>query len=180
MIAKRTKTTMFLVPALGFTPAKLKTLGFVDAYLMDINREKTYKDALYLLFKPSERHSFELFIEENKDKILDDYDYDEGYIVVVFQFPIRFIANYDTFLQGKYSKFTSDYKELFRRPSGNTATDEDSAWLIINKHPDMRKKVEEAIGQLLPLDSEIASVPSSTVESLDFYEMYKNTQDAAE
>lgn len=133
-----TDTGLFLLPCYKRSLKDWKNFGFINCYLSDINREKVNdKDIhLYLLFKPNpeaqlvvglggyktmEKESqlirlqalIESFEELDKDKLvlLEDYDYEGGYVVLVFRLPEKWRKDYNKFLKGHYSLFSEEFKK---------------------------------------------------------------------
>lgn len=164
-IEKKTKTALFLLPAMGFNEKKLKNLGFINAFSYDSIRK--HADCLYLLFLTEEQSDLGLFIEENKDKIADEIDYEKGYTVLVCPFPVKYIRDKEMFWAGKYSKFSKDFKALFKK---NTPEMD-----VIIRDRGLRNQIEEILGQQLPEDSELASIPDKDKETLNI-EHYVNPQ----
>ncbi len=160
------ESAYFLLPVFGIKAADLVDMGFINSYLSDQNREKVNETDIhiYLLFKPSkekkeiqdkygfssfeERTEYDRFTEKlelleqkdiNKDVLLEDYDYEEGYTVLVFKFPERFREDYNTFLRGKYSKFSPEYIEKMPKTKKKALKDEilvgeSMQMMVINKN----------------------------------------------
>lgn len=115
-------TSLFLLPIYGIYH-QVKKVGFVNAYLSDVNREPINNTDihLYLLFHPDPEQMIEL--EDIREKLeaidnsplLEDYDYEDGYVVLVLKFPEQFRDDYNKFLLGKYSKFSHEFKNKLPR-----------------------------------------------------------------
>jgi len=172
MIEKKNVATIYLLPGLidnlKSSTKDLERMGLVNAYLTDVNHDKKWQDSIYLLFKVTDPVQLGDFILKHEDKIVDEYDYEGGFTVIVFCFPIKHIANYMAFKQGKYSWFTAEYKDLFNRlPSPEEkliGLKKSVTHCVFNKSPDLRAIIEERIGEKLPHDSELASYPGEEVE----------------
>jgi len=119
---KFTNTTLFLLPALNILNDDLSKAGFINAYLGDNGYEIEYKNSLYLLFKPSGSSDIEDFIDKYKEVIHDDYNIGD-HVMIVFKFPKDFIKEYKYFKQGKYSKFSKTYINLYFPFSKETKVD---------------------------------------------------------
>ncbi len=186
-----TDTSRFLLPCFGIPFKRLEELGFLNSYLYDKNREKVNdKDIhIYLLFKPSGNQLYLLQkkIEdfESKDKhnivLLEDYDYDHGYIVIVFKFPERFRKDYNLFLQGKYSQFSDEFKDFFPEQrevnfESETLRGKQLQWMVIHKYPKYKKLQEEKYGFSLDLAPEIYHLPIEEDETLDIDKIYEKWQ----
>src|SRR6185437_16089915 len=169
-MTKRNLTTTYLLPAIlnthGIPLKKLEDFGFINAYLLDVNYERTFDSCLHLLFKVDLPILFGEFIEKYTNEIIEEYDPYPGYTVLVFAFPVKYIHNYQKFLEGKYSLFTDDYKSLFpktptiqERQKGMTTTKEH---LVFKKDEKLRKSLEELWCIEIPFGSELASIHGET------------------
>ena len=88
MERKHTITSIFIVPTLSIGREKLIDNGFVNGYIKDGMRDVQYENAVYLLFKPTNLDKFKVFLDKEYEKtksIIDDYDYEDGYVVVVYE-----------------------------------------------------------------------------------------------
>jgi hypothetical protein len=116
MDAVKTITTIFIVPIFSIDKEKLKTNGFVNGFIKDSRRDVQYKDSVYLLFKPEDLDKFKVFLDseyERTKSIVDDYDYEEGYVVVVYQINPRLIPDIELVKKGKYSQTSSKFQQIF-------------------------------------------------------------------
>lgn len=173
----KTCTTIFLLPGIGHTRKDLLKYGFIGAYLDDINHSTHYENSVYVLFKPEKMEEFQKFLsnEHAKNKlILEDYDYEGGFTVIVYLFNDKFQAEYELFLQGKYSQFSSEYTKLFPKsvkvidPEYNVEVYKTSLQHHIFTRSNLIKKYwEKKIGQKLPSDMELWSSPDMSKEVLD-------------
>lgn len=170
-------TTIFLLPGIGHTRQELLKYGFQAAYLDDINHSVHYENAVYVLFKPENRLIFDNFVlkEHNTAKqLLEDYDYEGGYTVMVYLFNERFMPEYDLFLQGKYSEFRPEYIKLFPKtvkvmdPEIRMETMKTSLQQHIFTRSKLIKKYwEKKIGEKIPDNMELWSSPDMSKEVLD-------------
>ena len=116
MEIKKTITSIFMVPTLQIPKDELKNNGFINGYNKDVTADVEYKNAIYLLFKPTDLDKFRLFIENERERtksIIDDYDYNDGYVVVVYQLNTKFKNDFDLIRKGKYSKTSPAFQALF-------------------------------------------------------------------
>ena len=77
----RSITTLFMVKPLGLSIEKLDKVGFINAFMRDVEHDCIYQDCVYLLFKPTDMDLFRDFIDseyERTDNIVEDYDYEGG------------------------------------------------------------------------------------------------------
>jgi hypothetical protein len=175
-----TVATYFLVRPLGLCEKKeslfavnpnagkiVKKYGFVEAFFKDIEHVTENKYPVYVLFKPPNMIEFGEFLEEERtlDLIEDVYDYPGGYVVVVYKFPEIYHKDYDLIKEGRYSETSADFRSIFP----NTSSDETFSLyhLVFNKHPDLRKKMEEDLGSPISEDTELWHYPRMDKETLD-------------
>ena len=117
MEIKKTISTIFIVPSLKFEKGTLIENGFINGYVGDVNKEENYKDAVYILFKPKNKEQFILFTDaeyiSKERKLIDEYDYDEGWVVLVYKLEEKYKKDYALVKKGKYSKTSKEFQELF-------------------------------------------------------------------
>ena len=115
MIITRSITTLFMVRPLGLSIESVEKHGFINAYSYDDHHDHYYQDCVYLLFKPSDMDSFANFLDLEKERtdVVDDYDYEGGYVVVVYKSNPRYKADFDLVKQGLYSKTSKEFQNLF-------------------------------------------------------------------
>jgi hypothetical protein len=172
-----TDSTRFLLRGVGLLKPELAQYGFINAYIDDVDHEPHYKDCLYLLFKPVDIQALEFFIEEQREertpRLVEEYDHPGGYVVIVYKFPAKYMEDYRLFLEGKYSKFSDDYKGLFPMErtgmtKKNIPTKEPSFYdLIFNRRDEMRNVLEEKLDVILDPGSEYWSSPTLSHETIN-------------
>jgi hypothetical protein len=152
--SKSTLTTILLLPAIGLSRRSLLKYGFINAYLADIDAEIKFKDCVYLLFRPDSIEKFEAFFlrERTSENFVTQYDYEGGYIVLVYSILDKFKEDYKIFLEGKYSQFSTEYRETFpkfvRVINPETGQQENQISLqfhIINKSAALKNMWEEEL-----------------------------------
>jgi hypothetical protein len=64
--------------------------------------------------------------------------------MMVFRIPSKYVSDYISFLDGKYSKFSDDYKKLFPQFTYNEKAMpiESTIWRVIHKSDALRKELE--------------------------------------
>jgi hypothetical protein len=113
---KPTITSIFIVPTLKVPKNTLRENGFINAYIKDENRDIEYKDCIYLLFHPKDVIMFREFLDnehERTESIIEDYDYDGGFIVTVYKLDNKWDKDFALVKQGKYSKTSEDFQKMF-------------------------------------------------------------------
>lgn len=114
---KKTITTAFIVPTLGIPKEQLNINDFINGYSKDANRDVQYENCIYVLFRPSNLDRFRLFLEKEYERmtIVDEYDYEGGYVVVVYQLDKKYNKDFDLVKKGKYSKTSKQFQDLFSK-----------------------------------------------------------------
>ena len=144
--------------------------GFRTAYLNDY--EFPLENCLYLLFKPIEfTEKFKNFCEilEEHKEFKQSYDVEGG---VVFVFNINSVYKKDVELlkEGKYSKTSKAFKELFpqhiKDKKGKKILFPN--WMILHKHPEQRKHMEEKVGCSIDENAELWDVFNPEYEIMNY------------
>lgn len=164
MATKVTITTMFIVPTLNIDKAELKANGFINGYIYDDRRDVQYENAVYLLFKPKNLDKFRKFIEDqtvlNKG-IVDDYDYEEGYVVVVYNLNKKWKKDFALVKEGSYSTTSKNFQKLFpetikvERQKGLFRDEKSLQHRVFAKSDDLRNYWEEKIDIKFTDDMEV-------------------------
>lgn len=163
MDVKKTITSIFMVPTLGIPKADLIDNGFINGYVKDGSREVQYENCIYLLFHPKNLDKFREFLDSEYDRtksIVDDYDYENGYVVVVYQLDGRYTKDFALVKQGKYSKTSSSFQTLFPKivkiKKNGLYKDEISLqYRVFNRTEDLIKFWEEKLDVEFDDDQEV-------------------------
>jgi len=159
MEIKKNITSIFMVPTLKVPKDALKNNGFINAYIKDADREDHYKDSIYLLFKPSDLDKFREFLDseyERTKNIIEDYDYENGYVVVVYQLNEKFKKDFELVKVGRYSKTSKDFQRMFPKTikllkNGLVREEISLQYRIFNKAEDLIEFWEDKLGLNLQL-----------------------------
>lgn len=111
---KWTATNLFIVPLLGIGRPNLNVNGLENAFIKDEVKGIEYDNAVYLLFRPMNQERFEEFLGKErlrKARIIDEYDYEDGYTMLVYQYDPKWQFDVEIILSGKFSKTSKDYQE---------------------------------------------------------------------
>lgn len=165
MDIKKTITSIFIVPTLSIDKEKLADNGYINGYIKDARKDVQYEDCIYLLFKPKDLDKFRVFLDEEYERtksIIDDYDYEDGYVVVVYKLNERLDSDIKLIKQGKYSETSKKFQEIFPKvikiTKNGLRKDEISLqYRIFNKTEDLRKFWEEKLGVDLDEEMEVWS-----------------------
>lgn len=143
-----------MVPTLKVPKDALKGNGFINAYIKDELRDDEYKDSVYLLFKPTDLDKFREFLEneyERTKNVIEDYDYENGFVVVVYQLDKKFKTDFQLIKEGKYSKTSSSFQKLFPKvvkivKNGLHRDEISLQYRIFNKADELVEFWEEKLG----------------------------------
>lgn len=143
-----------MVPSLRVPKNALRDNGFINGYVQDAERDFQYPGAVYLLFLPEDILKFREFLDEEYERteqIIEDYDYEGGFVVVVYKLDTRWKKDFDLVKQGRYSATSSSFQKLFPKvikiKKNGLHRDEISLqYRIFNKTEDMVEYWENKIG----------------------------------
>ena len=164
MEIKKTITSIFMVPTLKIDKVKLKDNGYINGYAKDETPDAvSYENCVYLLFKPSNLDKFREFLDgeyERTKSVIDDYDYEDGYIVVVYKLNPKFNKDYKFIKEGKYSKTSMEFQLLFPKiikivKNGLHRDEISLQYRVFNKTEDMVVFWEEKLGVIFDHDQEV-------------------------
>lgn len=105
-----------MVPTLQVPKDALIGNGFINAYVRDARREDQYADCIYLLFKPEDLDKFREFLDNEYERtkaVIEDYDYEDGFVVVVYQLDDKYKNDFSLVRQGRYSKTSKVFQNIF-------------------------------------------------------------------
>lgn len=122
-----------------------------------------YENAAYLLFRPDNIDMFKEFLDgeyERTKTIVDDYDYDGGFVVLVYELNKKFRRDFELIKQGKYSKTSKDFQALFPKvihlvKSGLRKEELSLQYRVFNQTEDLRKYWEDRLGVEFTEDMEV-------------------------
>jgi hypothetical protein len=152
-----------MVPTLKFPTNSLKSNGFINAYIKDEDQDTEYEDCIYLLFNPDDVDKFREFLDsehERTDNVVEDYDYEGGFVVVVYKLDAKLKKDFDIVKEGKYSKTSNKFQEIFPKAVKLTQNgkhrDELSLQVrIFKKTPDLVEFWEEKLNVTFDKDQEV-------------------------
>ena len=116
MEVKKTVTSIFMVPTLKIDREDLKKNNFLNAYVKDEGKDLQYENAVYLLFKPTNLDVFRSFLDDEyarSESVIDDYDYENGHVVVVYKLNPKFKRDFELIKLGSYSLTSNAFQALF-------------------------------------------------------------------
>lgn len=143
-----------MVPTLKVPKDALKNNGFINAYIKDARKEHNYKDCIYVLFKPENLDKFREFLDDEYERtkaVIEDYDYEDGFVVVVYKLDDTFKNDFLLIKESKYSKTSQDFQKMFPKVvkilKGSLYKEEISLqYRVFNKTDDLIDFWEEKLG----------------------------------
>jgi len=178
-------TTLFMVPTLKIPREELINNGFINGFIKDRKRDVQYEDAVYLLFNPKDFDRFRMFLDneyERTSAVIDDYDYNDGFVVVVYKLDPKFKTDFDLIKQGKYSKTSYEFQSLFPKikkiitPDGLHRDELSLQFRIFNKTGDLVDFWERELGMRFDPKQEIWYGFDKDFETLDVDKLKEHVQ----
>ena len=163
MELKKTITSIFIVPTLKINRDKLKENGYLNGYMSDVRRDVQYENAVYLLFKPDNLDKFREFIDnehERTNQLIDDYDYEDGFVVVVYTLDKKWKTDFALVREGLYSQTSKEFQDSFPKvikiiKSGLHRDEISLQFRIFKKTDDLRKYWEDRLDMQFTEDMEV-------------------------
>lgn len=163
MEIKKTITSIFMVPTLKAPKDALRSNGFVNAYIRDDERDDQYDGCIYLLFKPENVDKFREFLDAEYDRtkdIIDDYDYEGGFVVVVYKLNESYQEDFKLVKTGKYSRTSKEFQLQFPKvikivKHGLHRDEVSLQYRIFNRTQDLIDFWEEKLGITFSNDQEV-------------------------
>jgi hypothetical protein len=163
MELKKTITSIFIVPTLKINRDKLKENGYLNGYMSDVRRDVQYQNAVYLLFQPSNFDKFREFLVDEYERtkqIIDDYDYEDGFVVVVYTLDKKWKKDFALVREGLYSQTSQEFQDDFPKvikiiKSGLHRDEIYLQYRIFKKTDDLRTYWEERLDMQFTEDMEV-------------------------
>lgn len=143
-----------MVPTLKVPKDALRGNGFINAYVKDVRKEDQYDGCIYLLFKPENLDKFREFLDSEYERtkaVIEDYDYEDGFVVVVYKLDDKYKNDFVLVKQGRYSKTSKDFQKLFPKVikitrNGLNKDEISLQYRIFNKAEDLVSFWEDKLG----------------------------------
>lgn len=163
MELKKTITSIFIVPTLKINRDKLKENGYINGYMSDVRRDIQYQNAVYLLFKPDNLDKFREFLDDEYQRtkqMIDDYDYEDGFVVVVYTLDKKWKKDFALVREGLYSRTSQEFQDSFPKvikiiKSGLHRDEISLQYRIFKKTDDLRKYWEDRLDMQFTEDMEV-------------------------
>lgn len=184
---KKTITTIFMVPTLNIPKGALRTLGFINAYQVDMDKAEDYgkNNVIYLLFKPDDMDYFREFLDaeyERTTNLIEDYDYSGGYVVLIYKLNPKWKKDFNIVKQGKYSKTSPLFQKQFPKvikivnQRGLHRDEISLQFRVFNKTPDLVEYWEKKLDMDFTDDMEVWSGWEESKEILNIMEIKSEKQ----
>lgn len=170
---KRTKTTLFMLQTIFPNNSLMATEYFVNAFMDDDGYKHLIKRAIFILFKVEPRNTKWMMLAQklrSKPEFVLEYfcGMQDGkhLMMMVFQVPERWSQEYEKFIDGKYSKFSDDYKKLFPQFTYNEKAlpIESTIWRVVHKSDALKKEVENYFSVAFDPEDELWGMPELKFE----------------
>lgn len=163
MDIKKTITSIFMVPTLKVPKNTLTENGFINGYVKDSHKDVQYEGCIYLLFKPENLDKFREFLDgeyERTKALIDDYDYPDGFVVIVYQLDDKFKRDFELVRQSKYSKTSPTFQALFPKVvkikrNGLNRDEISLQYRVFNKTEDLVQFWEDKLGVVFDENQEV-------------------------
>ena len=162
--ARLTKSSLFLLPMLGGTRRLyMWDKLFVNAF---INADQ-HKDSICLLYRFSGDTIFLKFEQALKKfrTFKDTYDPSPYFVMFVFDVPTNHVQQFNLFVEGKYSKFSPEFKSKIMEFHGFNIHGEMAQ--ILFQDEKRRLRLQEELGAEIEPGSELLSIID--IEEETFY-----------
>lgn len=163
-VKMKTKSYSYILPLLCRELEVKQMLNLVNVYI----RHESYPELdnhIFCLFEWKANKiytSFENYLM-NHELCVKHEDISSKHYIICFKVNENMQYNYDKYIEGKYSKFTTEYKNFIIN-FFNLRKDH-AVSMVINQDQRLRKKYEETLGVKLDNDSELSSIIDVDMET---------------
>lgn len=169
-IPKKNKSCFFVLPLLG--KPMWRYVDFMNCYLGDvINKPEIIQQKIFIQLRDYDSKALDS-VYFNQFYQLEDNTY-----MFVYDIPMQYKEDYDKFCEGKYSEMSEDAKLLICQCSGVKPIMESTVYKVLYKTADQKQKIEDLIGQKLPLSAEVYSVPNIDKEMYSYFSIKKKSRE---
>lgn len=163
MKLEKTITSIFIVPTLKLGKGAIRENGFINGFLYNELLDVDYEDVVYVVFKPENIERFQDFLSdqyETTKNIVEDFDYEGGFVIIVYKLEEKYKKDFDIIKTGKYSKTSQTFQNLFPKKitvekGGLRQESYSLQYKIFNKTQDLLDYWEDATGATLSGDQEL-------------------------
>ena len=184
MELNKTITSIFIVPTLKINKESLTINGFINGYIKDEQKELNYENSVYLLFKPVDIDKFRRFLDDEYERtksIIEDYDYTNGFVVVVYELDKNFRKDFELIKKGLYSKTSTEFQKLFSKVvkinrNGLQQDEVSLQHMVFNKTPKLIEFWENKLEVVFDNDQEVWHAFILENETLNINKIIENVK----
>lgn len=163
MITSKTITSIFMVPTLKIPRNALRENGFINGFSKDSIRLTEYEETIFLLFRPSNKYKFKLFLEaeyKRTSSLRAHYILAQGLIVLAYKLDPKYMDDYKIVRTGKYSKTSKKFQVEFSKTvqiivNGKIREELSLQYRVFNKTEDLTSFWEKKFDVIFEEDQEI-------------------------
>ena len=152
-----------MIPTLKIDREDLKKNNLINAYIKDESKDLQYENAVYLLFKPDNLDIFRRFLDDEyarTESVIDDYDYENGHVVVVYKLNPKYKRDFELVKLGSYSLTSDAFQALFPKVvkiliNGLHKDEISLQYRIFNRSEDLIKFWEEKFDVIFDGEQEV-------------------------
>ena len=160
---RKTITSIFMVPTLRIDKENLMGNNFLNGYISDKMHENMYEDSVFALFRPTNLDKFKEFLDgeyERVSSILEDYDYPNGFVIIVYKLDAKFATDFALVKEGMYSRTSSAFQNEFPKTvkvveDGQIVEKNSLQYMVFNKSKKLIEFWEGKFGETFDEDQEI-------------------------
>lgn len=175
MSVRKTITSIFMVPTLGINRDKLIENGYINGYVSDLRRDVQHRNVVHLLFKPTNLDKFRDFLDNEYERttyMVDDYDYEDGYVVVVYGLNPMWREDFMLVKEGLYSRTSEEFQKVFPKvikimKNGLHRDEISLQYRIFKKTDDLKQYWEDRLDITFGEDMEVWDGFDTIKETLD-------------
>tara|TARA_R110000822_G_scaffold1894_7_gene9077 strand:- start:506 stop:1024 length:519 start_codon:yes stop_codon:yes gene_type:complete len=171
-----------MVPTIKAPKDALRNNGFINGYVKDETSDHVYDGCIYLLFRPENIDKFREFLDNEYERtkdIVEDYDYEGGYVVVVYKLNTLYNKDFELVRKGAYTKtsakFQLEFPKVIKIIKNGLSKDEVSLqYRIFNRTQDLIEFWEDKLGVKFDDDLEVWDGFQEEKEILNINKIKKN------
>lgn len=159
---KYNRSLVYLVPCL-LNKININKEKLINSY---VQRSKDGKGQPLLLLKFKWFKNMAAYEEKLQESPLfaGSIDFHEDHIVFIFKIPEEFVADYDTFLQGKYSMLSDSLKKnIYKHWNAGTNS---MLYKVLTKNETLREQMSKELDCDISIKAELSSKPDLNEETL--------------
>jgi len=164
---RKNKSCSFILPLLGKPRAYFD--GLINCYLGDeMNKSQYTLNGIFIHIK--DYYDSLTYIEyfNNFYKLEDDT------YIFMYDIPDKFLNDYHKFYTGKYSQMSEEAKDLICNFTGTKPIMNNIVYKVLYKTADQKEIIEKLIGEKLPFDAEVYSIPDLDKEVYNYHKIKRS------